>query len=174
MKFRKTFIGFIITVFILLLVNVTLVLAVPPTPSSFYGTVKDEGSNVPEGTPVQAWIDGAEYGATTVIIDGGTGDSVYTMDVLGDDPDNPGKDGGESGDTIIFYVDGRQAPQTAEWQSGTNVELNLTYDPTVVSITSLQAAVSRVPGAVFISTAVIIVGLTLGLLVYRKNKMGAP
>jgi hypothetical protein len=169
MKFRKTFIGFM-AVLILLLINVTLVLAVPPQPSSFYGTVKNEGANVPDGTPVQAWIDGAEYGSTTTFTDGGSGDSVYTMDVLGDDPDNPGKDGGEAGDTIIFYVDGRQAPQTAEWQSGTNVELNLTFDPTVVSITSLRAAASGVPGAVFISTAVILVGLTLGLLVYRKNK----
>ena len=173
MKFRKTFVGFI-AVFILLLINVTLVLAVPPTPSSFYGTVKDGGANVPDGTPVQAWIDGAEYGSTTTITDGQTGDSVYTMDVLGDDPDNPGKDGGEAGDTIIFYVDGRQAPQTGDWQTGTNVELNLTYDPTVVSITSLRAAVSGVPGAVFISIAVIIVSLAFGLLVYRKTKQGAP
>jgi hypothetical protein len=173
MKFRNNFAGFI-AVLILLIVNSTVAFAFPPAPASFFGTVKDGGANVPEGTPVQAWIDGAEYGATTVIIDGGSGDSVYTMNVVGDDTDTPEKDGGEAGDTIIFYVDGRQAPQTAEWQSGTNVELNLTYDPTVVSLTSLRAAASGVPGAVFISTALIIIGLTLGLLVYRKNKQGAP
>ena len=36
----------------LLLMNPAVALAVPPLPSSFYGTVKSEGVNVPLGTVI--------------------------------------------------------------------------------------------------------------------------
>ena len=36
-------------------------LAVPQIPASFYGTVKVNGANVPDGTSVQALIDGKVY-----------------------------------------------------------------------------------------------------------------
>ncbi len=36
-------------------------LAFPPLPSSFYGTVKVDGVNVPDGTRVQAVITGVPY-----------------------------------------------------------------------------------------------------------------
>jgi hypothetical protein len=107
----------------LLLVNVTAVSAVPPIPSSFYGTVKDGSRNVASGTPITARINGVEYAWTTAMID--NGDSVYTINVPGDDPDTPELDGGIQGDTITFYVDGMEALQTAEWQSATNNQLNL-------------------------------------------------
>lgn len=107
----------------LLLINFTAVSAVPPIPSSFYGTVKDGSRNVASGTPITAWINGIEYASTTAFID--NGDSVYTINVPGDDPDTPGVDGGSPGDTITFYVDGIEALQTGEWQSATNNQLNL-------------------------------------------------
>jgi hypothetical protein len=56
------------------------------------------------------------------------GNSVYSIAVPGDDPDTLQVEGGVLGDTIVFQVDGANASETGTWQSGTNVELNLTVD----------------------------------------------
>lgn len=98
-------------------------LAVPPLPSSFYGTVQIDGANVPDGTTVSAWINGNLYQQTTTFTDGGN--SVYTMSVPGDDPATGAVEGGVNGDTVTFVVDGQTATPTGTWQSGTNVERNL-------------------------------------------------
>src|SRR5512137_2084430 len=111
----------------LLLTNVAPALAVPPMPSSFYGTVLEAGVNVPVGTPVTAWINGVQYAATTTIMNGGV--SVYSLDVPGDEDGTVPVEGGVPGDTVVFHVNDLVADQTAPWQSGTNVELNLTVTP---------------------------------------------
>ena len=49
---------------VLLALSPTAAEAVPPIPSSFYGTVKLNGSNVPGGTKVSAWIGGVKYAET--------------------------------------------------------------------------------------------------------------
>jgi len=103
----------------------TPVLAVPPLPSSFYGTVKVNGANVPEGTQVTAWVDGVRYAYTTVLIY--QGDTVYALDVPGDEQETPETiEGGVQGDVIVFRVGGVPADQIATWQTGTNVNLDLT------------------------------------------------
>jgi hypothetical protein len=100
------------------------VLAFPPLPSSFYGTVKLNGANVPLGTLVSARINGVQYASTTVLIY--QGNTVYSLDIPGEDTDVPGIQGGSEGDTIVFFIGSIQASQTAIWHSGTNVNLNLT------------------------------------------------
>ncbi len=98
--------------------------AAPPIPSSFYGEVKIDGANVPDGTSVRAWINGTPYAQTTTTTSGGA--SVYVLNVPGDDPDTPNAvEGGASGDTITFTIDEQTATPTATWQSGTNVAHNL-------------------------------------------------
>jgi hypothetical protein len=98
-------------------------LAFPPLPSSFYGTVKVNGANVPDGTPVKAVIDGQTYGeAQTQTYQG---DSVYSLDIKGDDLDTSAIDGGKEGDTIVFMIGKETAEQTGTWQGGTNTNLNL-------------------------------------------------
>ena len=72
----------------------------PPLPASVWGTVKAYGLNVSEGTLVSAWIDGVKYVESTTTFAGA--DSVYTIDVPGDDPETPGIEGGREGDTITF------------------------------------------------------------------------
>lgn len=99
-------------------------LAVPPLPSSFYGTVKVNGSNISVGTIVSAWINGVQYAYTGSLLY--QGDSVYALDVPGDDPATTAVEGGAFGDTIVFQVNGRPAQQTGVWQSGTNVMIDLT------------------------------------------------
>ncbi len=112
----------------LFLVNVVRVSAVPPLPSSFYGTVKLDGANVPEGTQVTAFINGVQYASSAYLVYGA--DTVYTFQVPGDDPTTPAREGGVSGNTVVFHVDGYVADQIAPWLGGSNVQLNLTASST--------------------------------------------
>jgi hypothetical protein len=108
--------------------NYTATLVVPdppPLPASFYGTVKSNGGNVPTGTVVSARIKGIQYALSPYSVY--AGETVYSLNVPGDDLDTPGViEGGVPGDTIVFFVGNVQAVQTATWQSGANSNLNLT------------------------------------------------
>jgi hypothetical protein len=108
----------------LLLLCVQPAFAVPPQPSGFYGTVKIDGANVPTGTSVTARINGVTY--TTSPYQTYNGDTVYTVDVPGEDPDTAGTQGGVDGDTVVFFIGDTQADQTGTWHSGTNISFNLT------------------------------------------------
>ncbi|MCZ2288359.1 MAG: InlB B-repeat-containing protein, partial [Anaerolineales bacterium] len=123
MKIQRVFTA-VFLAFALLLANVAVARAMPPLPSSFYGTVKLDGANVPTGTVVSARINGVIYAWGTALIY--EGDTVYTFDVPGEDTDEPGIQGGVPGDTVVFYIGDYIADQTAPWQGGTLEELNLT------------------------------------------------
>jgi len=121
----------------LLLVNVSTAFALPPLPSSFWGTVKLDGANVPLGTVISARINGIQY-ATTTVTTYYLGDTLYTnLKVPGDDPATPVVEGGVVGDTVVFYVGSYIADQTAPWQTGTNIRLDLTAStpPTCYALT---------------------------------------
>ena len=124
---------------ILLIASATVVEAAPPLPSSFRGTVKwNNGNNVPEGTAVSAWINGVKYAETQSQMD--AGDSVYAIDVPGDDPDTTGVvEGGVEGNTVVFKVGDSTSSQTGTWHTGTDVDLNLTAPPTAVTLSSFTA-----------------------------------
>jgi hypothetical protein len=103
----------------------TPALAMPPLPSSFYGTVTINGANAPLGAKVSAKIKGTQYAYTTVLLY--QGQTVYSLDVPGDDPATPSViEGGVPGDTVAIWVGETPANETAPWRSGTNVTLNLT------------------------------------------------
>ncbi|MFN8494292.1 MAG: cohesin domain-containing protein [Caldilineaceae bacterium] len=105
--------------------------AAPPLPSSFYGTV-----NLPPGAVISAWIAGVQYAQTTSF--NYNGSTVYTLDAPGDDPETPSVvEGGKAGDTITFKVNGQATGQTASWQSGSNVALNLVLDQPTPSLVSV-------------------------------------
>ncbi len=122
----------------LILISVTPVLAVPPLPKPFWGTVKVNGSNVFDGTHVRALINGVVYADTQSLT--WQGDSVYSFLVPGDDPSTTGViEGGVQGNTIVFTIDGVNADQTATWTSdGLTVNLNLTETPTVATLVSFS------------------------------------
>ena len=126
MKTQRVVIALLLAVS-LALVNFSSAFALPPQPSSFYGTVKKAGANVPVGTLVTARINGITYAAKAAFIDGT--DTVYFFDVPGEDPEVSGIQGGVPGDTIVFYVGAEVADQTAPWRSGTNINLDLTVTP---------------------------------------------
>ncbi|MGB9593020.1 MAG: hypothetical protein ACPL7R_02640, partial [Anaerolineae bacterium] len=107
------------------LLPATPVSAVPPLPCKFYGTVKQGGANVPAGTAITAWISGVQYGPTVYAFSY-AGETWYNIDVPGDDPETPEKEGGVPGDIVSFKVGGVWADQTGVWQTGGNISLNLT------------------------------------------------
>jgi len=114
--------------------------AVPPIPSSFWGTVVIEGSHVRFGSEVTAWINSVQYAQTSVILH--QGQFYYQLDVPGDDPESLDvTEGGRPNDLILFRVDGLRTVQTAHWQSGSPVRLDLVVSPFLVRL----PAVSRGP-----------------------------
>ena len=74
MKTQRVVIALLLAVS-LALVNFSSAFALPPQPSSFYGTVKKDNVNVPVGTLVTARINGITYATKAAFIDGT--DTVY-------------------------------------------------------------------------------------------------
>ena len=112
---------------VLLLSFISSVEAVPPLPSSFYGRAKINGGNIPEGTILKAVIDGDPY--ALAIVELIQGESVYSMDVPGDDSSTLNvMEGGKPGDTIQFLLGDNPARETGSWVSGTNLEMDLNFD----------------------------------------------
>jgi len=73
--------------------------AAPPyMPQVFHGEVTIGGISAPDGTMVSAEIDDVEYASTT------TSGGEYLLEVPGEDPAEPGKQGGQPGDTVVFKV----------------------------------------------------------------------
>lgn len=133
----------------LVLFTVQPVLAFPPLPSSFYGTVKVNGANVDNGTVIAAKINGVQYAYTTTISYGG--DSVYSLDVSGDDASTSGTiEGGVQNDTVVFFIGSTQAAPTGSWHGGTNVSLNLSAS--IVAAPGVFSKSSPTNGATAVST----------------------
>ena len=112
----------------ILLIVITLPVSAdpPPIPSSFFGAVKVDGNNVPLNTTVSAWINGIQYADTKVSMY--SGDTIYSLNVPGDIDGTPEIEGGRPGDVIVFMIGNQSADQTGKWQSGTNIELDLSSD----------------------------------------------
>jgi hypothetical protein len=129
MQKRKCFIGIIIIVFFLLAAKPSMVQAIPPLPSSFHGTVKDNNANVADGTVVEALINNQVFarGYTQTY----NGESVYILNIPGDDGSTTAVDGGKEGDIVHFKVGGIAVEQTGTWHSGTSAVLNLSVSSTV-------------------------------------------
>ena len=119
----QRFLRIFILVLILCLAVPTKVGAFPPLPSSLYGTIKLDGEDVPDGTLIQALINDQVY--ASVSTQTYQGDSVYAIDVPGDDTSTQEVEGGVEGDVIYFKLNGLLVDQTATWHSGTNQELDL-------------------------------------------------
>ena len=116
----------------------------PRLPSGFYGTAKQNGANVANGTAVSAWINGVKYAETTTFLTTINSQqvSVYTITVPGDDPSTSGViEGGNEGDTVVFRISSNLTYETGIWHEGTDVERNLTvnFAPATVSVTPSAA-----------------------------------
>ena len=137
---------FLIVLLIVLLVNVFPALQVfawfPPIPSSFYGTVKVNGENAADGTLVQALINGQVF--ATGYTQTYQGNSVYALDVPGDDSATTSIDGGRDNDVVQFMVGEVLAAETGVWKSATNAGINLTLS-TSTPLNTPQPTPTAVP-----------------------------
>jgi len=96
-------------------------------PCRFYGTVRVDGAYVPDGTQVTATIDGMVLTWTTTT-KSSSPESVYVLDVPGDDSLTAERNGGAEGDVVRFNVryGGRDlAAGAGFWHQGMTQEVNL-------------------------------------------------
>ncbi|MGB2885401.1 MAG: hypothetical protein WBC47_07445 [Dehalococcoidia bacterium] len=89
-------------------------------PCRFHGTVKLNGANVADGTIIKAIIDGDEYTTTTPAV---YGPSTYALKIV------PAV-GYAEGTAITFMIGAYTATQTGSWETGGNIELDLTASTT--------------------------------------------
>ena len=101
--------------------------APPLLPFTVYGTVTLGGSPAPVGAVVHAVISGTQVAATTVFTSGAQS-GLYQMNVPADNPSTSAIEGGQNGWTVTFAVTGYVIAETAIWNSGGVVNLNLTGD----------------------------------------------
>ncbi len=109
--------------------------AAPALPSDFYGRVMRDGAGVPDGTEVTAWVNGIRCGQAATLT--WNGDSVYSLNCIGDDLETAPVEGGREGDTVTFQIGGQNAGQTGTWHSGSSAGLDLTLSsvtPRVLSV----------------------------------------
>jgi len=109
----------------------------PRIPHYFAGTVSTSNGPVPEGTVVEAFMDGVKNDDTTV-----TAQSTYELLVTGDYEDD--------GKIVSFKVGGVQASQTAAWESGA---LDNNFDLTIASLPDGNPFPFPLPFECFIATA---------------------
>jgi hypothetical protein len=96
----------------------------PATPHYFAGTVSTSSGPVPEGTVVEAFMEGVKKAETGV-----TAQSTYVLLVPGEY--------GDEGKIVSFTVGGVQASQTAAWEVGGGLDSEfrpIAFDLTVSSL----------------------------------------
>ena len=99
---------------------------VPSTPSCvFYGTVKIDGIEVPDGTLVSAIVEGCISNIfLTTTPSEAYGPSTYKLAVYPQDPDYA------EGEKVYFMIGAYPAQQIGVWTSGGYMQLNLTASST--------------------------------------------
>jgi VCBS repeat-containing protein len=125
----------------ILLINVKPALAVPLTPSEFYGTVTINGITSTTATVVGR-IAGVQYGGAAIWDCVTLPYCTYVLTVPSDDSDTTGTiEGGVEGNTVDFYVNGTKAAQTGTWHSGgLPVQINLTVTSNVAPVVTEGAS----------------------------------
>ncbi len=108
--------------------------AVPGLPSSFYGEIHFS-NDPPQATDVVlAYVPGVSSPVGAATLKTYQGNLVYSINLLTDDNDHPGKDGGYEGDVISFTL-GSRLVMTATFRGGTNVQRNIHPPDPVVTDT---------------------------------------
>jgi hypothetical protein len=93
----------------------------PPQPGCiFYGSVTVNGAPAPDGLTVTAVIGGVSVNWTAV-----TSSGTFQLGVPSDNADAPEKDGGLEGDMVEFYVNNINTGQTADFDTGGAIEVDL-------------------------------------------------
>ena len=126
-------VAILIAAAVLLLLPATALAQGVQLPCRFYGTVELDGSDVREGTEVTAVIEGEEYSTTTPFEVAGQqpyGNSSYALRI-----DPPEGKYYNDGTPISFRIGQYTANVTSRWESGGNIDLDLTANTTQVTPT---------------------------------------
>ena len=114
--------------------------AAPPLAATFYGTVRLNGAFVPPGSEITAVIDGRTVAASQSFLD--AGQSVFVIDLPGDDPDTPAvQEGGVENQLVHFFVAGKPSTPSGIWRYGVQARLDLSaYDDPLIPAFSVNPA----------------------------------
>lgn len=125
----------LLTIVVLLALPLVLpgtVRAIPPLPSTFWGSVRINGAYAPAGITISVWSGGQKW-AETVAISYDTGTEVqtlYSVDVPGDDPETTSVEGPLADAALQFRIHAQGgvliANESGTWQSGMVAQLDLT------------------------------------------------
>jgi hypothetical protein len=116
---------FFCIVTLLIFVSTVRAQQAPPSPGCvFYGNVYVGGKPAVDGLNVTAVIAGTTLNWTTE-----TNGGAYNIAIPSQNESSPTKDGGESGDSIVFYVQSVQNVQTAIFIIGGGEEFDLSVPP---------------------------------------------
>ncbi|MCG8461343.1 MAG: cadherin-like domain-containing protein, partial [Holophagales bacterium] len=132
---RKSFL--VATLATLLTVHAPILHAdAPPLPLRVYG----ELPGIDAGAAISAHVGGVEYASTTSFVD--TGNTVFIVDVPGDDPSTPELEGATDGAVVTFRIDGIDAEETAVWAAGVVLAADLHRVPTQGGPTALDQSLT--------------------------------
>jgi len=145
----------------------------PQPPCVFYGYVQVGGEPAQDGLNVTAIISGTTLKWTTETKNGtygwpDKGSSNFT--IPSDDPETPEKDGGVTGNSIEFYVQGIKTNQTATFESGGAKRFDLSISETVDNQNG-QSESTPNPYLFYAILIVIVIGTgsVAAFFIYRKG-----
>lgn len=119
------------------------VFAQPQPPCIFYGYVTAAENPATDGLNVTATIRGTGLKWTTQTKSGTYGWPVKGSSLLAipsDNPDTPERDGGVTGDTVEFYVNGTKTGQTAIFESASAKQFDLSISAPVLEQSTLTVS----------------------------------
>jgi hypothetical protein len=112
----------------------------PQPPHHFWGEVAPGETSVEAGTNISVWIEitGNEMLVASVESSMDGGESIYSLFVFADNPENPERDGATDGDILYFKVGDELMNYEIDWESGESTNLDLTelYSTTPTTTTS--------------------------------------
>jgi hypothetical protein len=109
---------FVLLAVVALVLFPAMAVAQPPLPCRFHGTVLLDGEDVAGNTTITATIGNDTYTTQTPSVYGA---STYLLEIAPEEGTQY-----TAGETITFMIGARAADQTSAWETGGNIELNLT------------------------------------------------
>ena len=157
------------TVTLLIFLSMPNVIAqgIPSPPCVFYGYVNVGGKPARDGLNVTAVISGTALKWTTMTTSGTYGWPVKGssfFEIPSNDPSAAEKDGGETGDTIIFYVQGNKTTQTATFESSGAKQVDLS----ISNIPGEPEPANQYPLYAVVIVIALAIGVMAALLIHRK------
>ena len=125
--------------------------AVPLPPAVFFGSVSVGGQPAVDGAPIAAEIGGVNYAFAPTEPDsipkasGGTYGQLSLFQVLADDPDTSTKEGGLTGETIVFYIGtSRDVAGVGTFTGGLATQLDLSIGAAVLDSIRVTPSIAAV------------------------------